>query len=611
MTSQFLLKARFFVQPTVSELTLGRSSASRPGRRHLSSTAVVEKSFKRRQVWPDWLKAKAGFKIANASAKQKKEHKRILFTPPKNDSWSIYPFKKAIAKLSDKSARGSLKPAGAINLQNLTPAGVQFDAKSGLVEGSLAVYGPGARRDLRKLEAVYENQYFNITSEWATIVRGETIAAIDSILEPVKQQPECKKRLLLTGANGVGKTVVLQQLALAGVQNQLFVIHFPNARRLVDGSVDYEVSDQDPALYDQRMYTSRLLRRLDLVYRDHTSCAIHKAKLHNDIEFTFGRGESINLKAGKSSLFDLIKAGRANRMNSVKAFKALIAELEQSPDVPVLFTVDNLSAFSESYYTEYYSADYKRLRHDSFYFPRLIVQLLAGESALPRYGIIATTQASDTSLTLQHLLENKAPHPYVNPSRERYDAELVRNLISVPILKVSNFSLANTDLYLNYLREAGLITLHADRLQKYLKTRSVLEKLLRVPDLGNLYSAKLVRRATDVAIERSERRNTSTNTDADNDADADATADNVADKAFKLLSAQEGFARATGTDIENRYESDGATIILGKQEVNGFVDLVLDERKSEYWKRLVQTRFLTSGNGNPRSLLKGVLFDLA
>ncbi|KAK9449371.1 mitochondrial 37S ribosomal mS29 domain-containing protein [Limtongia smithiae] len=661
-----------------------------PAARELHSTSPTQASMNKAR--PEKMSA------AQKAARQVKAPKVNMFAPPKNPNWSIYSFDKTVELVNERNARKAdaqlnMKPMGAVDKDELVPAAVMF-GETESAETRVAFYAPKTVDYLEKLGAVYPKQYFNLFSEAATIIRKES-TELHAFLKAAKEStPATATSVLLTGAAGSGKSVVLQQAIAFAQKEGYFVLHFPDAEDLVDGWVDFKAPEDgaESTLYDQPMYLRRLMRRIadangllereqvvptkkgkkvaeaapitdgpNLNFKTVTS-PLSSAKLTKSYEFRFGRRDVVTLKAGQNSIVDLIRLAASNTRNAVPGFKYLIDELmvEREVKIPILLSVDNISALAEQYYTAYRDTEYQRLRYTEFFLPKLLIDFISGSRKFPTGMTLAAVSGPRSSLTMKHVFGTAAPYAYMDPVKTKYDPALVSALSAAHAIPIAPFSLQESDALLRYYRAAGVLNDIRAEEQKFVTARSVVEKRFHALQdsksvnfarqllpkikaehdlLGRiasdaaapfvvkahglkLHSASILGSATALAEASVNSAGATATAAVSSDAASTVPGASIATVGTPTSSQRIG-KNETGTLFDTFASSStsptpsttaastsSSAVNLPSGLSEATVRAVIDERKSQFWARFVAWKWAASGNGNPRALMTSCLFPL-
>ncbi|KAK7205436.1 mitochondrial ribosomal death-associated protein 3-domain-containing protein [Myxozyma melibiosi] len=618
--------------------------------------------------------------IANKMG-QVREPKIKRFAPKKSATSSIYSFEKTVETAGGDSASGErkvFKPTPPVREDQLLKETVVFSPAA--EAGHLALYSEKTMKMLKSNTAILPKQYFNLFSEGATIVR-EATKELQNTLADVTESLTSAKSVVLTGPSGSGKSVVLQQAVAIAHQLGCLVIHISDVEDLIDGSHDYKF-DPETGLYDQPMYAKRLLRKICAAYdlRTKKENPLFQHTLLNSYTFHGERGSLTTLQAGEATIQDLILAGAENSENAIIGLKGLFAELE-SQKIPTFLSIDNLSVLAESYYTQYRSAEFEKLRHPSFWLTKTIVDYVSGAREFASGFTVAALEGDASSMTIKDYLNIQKPWNYIQLLESRYDPELVDALRGARQLEVAQFNLNETELMLDYYRHAGVILRFEEDLKNFLTSRSAIENRIyalspehprmgfqMLPKLeqeelafGNiasvtevadtvadgipLYSGPLLRRVRvyhTLAYElgdynirfrpiaeasaASATMDFTLGTSVTND-DIDKFINNETissssqiDELTLLIDERRKLSSRRPAQAQNRYESSENQMEEYYDESAGYEEAkendeqllavvkIAREQQQEFWRRFVTTRHVSTGHGNPRALMKSVLF---
>ncbi|KAK9465117.1 mitochondrial ribosomal death-associated protein 3-domain-containing protein [Lipomyces arxii] len=484
---------------------------------------------------------------------------------------------------------------------------------NGLYEhaGRLCIYNDKTVDFLRKANAVLPKQYFNLFKEQATILKTET-AALAQVLLNAKLNKE-SYRALIVGKAGMGKSVVLQQLIALARTHEAFVIHIPDAEDLVDGWVDYQYNEAE-GIYDQQMYTSRLMKQM---YRSN-SAVLKKFQLTESYTFSSSRTETTTLEKSVNTVHDLLKFGAAHSRSAVPVFKALIAELKvpRVSTIPIVVSVDNVSIFADKPMTAYRTKDYKSIPYDQFYLPKLIVDLFEGKESFPcGFTVGATSSQSSNNLTMRRVYDQDQPTPYTDHLKEKYDDKLFQTFQSIDKIEVLPFTMRESRLMTEYFAMSGAIPdfakiqddfvygralvareghawLQSRRNMSRYEAKIKVEESLYGPAASlteprmtkiegvTLYSPRVFRELTDMkpavlAQYQIDRKRVEEN------------------ERLHELSADERQAEESAKTLAIKLAAEA-----------------LKERKFEFWKRYVELKYFAAGGGVPRALTDSCLFPI-
>ncbi|KAK9478890.1 mitochondrial ribosomal death-associated protein 3-domain-containing protein, partial [Lipomyces japonicus] len=266
----------------------------------------------------------------------------------------------------------------------------------------------------------------------------------------------------LDGPEGVGKSTVLQQLLVVASKQGAVTIHIPDLHELLSGHQAYEFNEKS-GLYEQPSYARRLLKgvlnKLDFK-------VLQSAKLVNSYTYNTGtraKPSSIELQAGVNSVFDLVNAAARGKANGAIVFTDLITELTSADrtgaPIPVLFTVDNVTALAKYYLNNpYRTKEFTPVESTSFAIINTVVRLLKGELKF-QHGMIvaATSAATKADLSLQVALGEKPYDPYLAYDK-KFRPQVHDLFAGLQTLQVPRFTVNETGLLLQYFYDVGVIT---------------------------------------------------------------------------------------------------------------------------------------------------------
>ncbi|CCK70859.1 mitochondrial 37S ribosomal protein mS29 KNAG_0F01910 [Huiozyma naganishii CBS 8797] len=296
--------------------------------------------------------------------------------------------------------------------------------------GKVTTFSSEQCKYLHHLGSFKKNQFRELFPQPVSLIRRDSTKKFISIMKgdvaDTDGSPRSKK-YVITGESGVGKTTLLAQLHAYTVDNKGIVINIPYPEMFLNGRNDF-FWDEKSKSYVQPMYLKKLIKK---ILKGNDKDVLSSIKLSKDYKFlntTLKGTQTINLKEGGSSMYDLLSAS-ANPNLRGSQFSAIIEEFYLQKGIPITFTVDNVSRIFTSSYSEYKNANNKNIPTLSFQLTKTIMNLISGEIPLnnPQSCVVLAISGEDrTNRTLPVALGQVKEDPYIK--KYYYDPDFVKIL---------------------------------------------------------------------------------------------------------------------------------------------------------------------------------------
>lgn len=304
-----------------------------------------------------------------------------------------------------------------------------------ILVGRVFRFPSSIHQKLETLQANHSTQHFAFFKTPASLLRPVSIA-LGRALEDDTMGSD-KRRIILTGPGGSGKTLALFQAQTWAFQKGWIVLTIADSTPLVNNSTTYKW-DERRAGYIQPTACSAFLRKNLEVNRQ----MLMEHQLSR--EWLFDR----HVAPQSGNLAKLLEIGAVDEFVAHDVLDAFLQELSASNRPAVLFSLDNLSAISTL--TQYRSADFKPIHAHDLILARTFLSYLSAEKSFARGAVITATSSlapRAQSLDMALGLEGLDPFITVNERVQRS----VANATVVNVEELTNVELRGL---LHYYKEA-------------------------------------------------------------------------------------------------------------------------------------------------------------
>lgn len=259
----------------------------------------------------------------------------------------------------------------------------------------------------------------------ASVIRQATLD-LAAALNAAKAGSSKDARLLLTGARGAGKSMLMLQAAAYALEAGWIVLYVPQASKWLDSSTQYEYNAAAKAFHQTEL-SQELLAKL---------AAVNKAQL---AKVTLPEAVTVGWEsfAAGTKLADLVALGAKEERLAVAALAATVDVLAKQTAVPVLLAVDELQALFRT--SEYRAPDYTRLEPYHLSASALVLDLFTGRKAFGAGAVLGALSFSNTqcpvSDTLLHALGQPTTHP-VHPNTKHDEVHLANAKSGIKTVEV-------------------------------------------------------------------------------------------------------------------------------------------------------------------------------
>ncbi|KWU43039.1 peroxisomal protein [Rhodotorula sp. JG-1b] len=256
-------------------------------------------------------------------------------------------------------------------------------------------------KSLQKLHAM--------TSKPASVVRESTVE-LARVLDQARTESSESSRFILAGPEGSGKTTLLVQAASYAHSNGWVVLYLPSATATVDSSSAFTYSSER-ALFEQPGLAADLLQRFSSANKAaFKSLKTSRARVFGEKEIASGK-----------SLEELAKAGMNDDKLTTAVFEAVMEELAEQKERPVLLAIDHAqSLFSLSAYTD---PSYERLHPYHLVIPRMLLDFTAGQLKFAQGAVVLAPSSRylASSPPLSDFLSANSPNLGSDPLTSVYE----------------------------------------------------------------------------------------------------------------------------------------------------------------------------------------------
>ncbi|CAG8432964.1 11025_t:CDS:10 [Diversispora eburnea] len=265
--------------------------------------------------------------------------------------------------------------------------------------------------------------------------------------------------IILTGQEGVGKSVLLLQTVNYALCEPCIVIYISDGIKYVNSTYPY-IKNAKTDEFVQPTLAKELCNRIKLVNR----------RFLEDDDHEIGR---VIIKQG-SNITKLLDIGINDSNAAQLVFEIFLEEISNNNKYPVLLAVDAINAF----YTvsEYTDMDNKRMEAVRLSLPRTILEYFSGHRRFARGAVIGAMSHVDKAFLSKPLdlaLGFIKPSPWV-----QYSPNILKYTEGLKIFDVPTFTRDEAKSVMNYYRESSIIDHVHDQLfeRYYIATNGIPRK---------------------------------------------------------------------------------------------------------------------------------------
>lgn len=273
----------------------------------------------------------------------------------------------------------------AVKLDSLDIGVLQHNALD-KIQKSVVKYDTETQLALFRLGMFKKFQHHEMFEAPVSLVSSNTVKLSAEFLDKL-DGPSANNRVCLTGEKGTGKSTLISQaaaLARSKYNKDVILLHLESPVKISEGSSDY-FFNKSLQKFHQPMLTKKWIYKL----RSANEAVFKKLKLTRDILFTVKKVEH-TLKKGENTVWDLVYKNKDfGRMAPTNAFQFLLEELvHHSKEVPVLASIDDISALTINPITAYSHTDLKKIHVSEFELGDLVLKLISGEISFAKGGVL-------------------------------------------------------------------------------------------------------------------------------------------------------------------------------------------------------------------------------
>lgn len=294
---------------------------------------------------------------------------------------------------------------------------------------------------LHHLGSFKKNQYRELFSKPSSLIRRESIGKL--IQNISNSNGNNSNRIIITGEPGVGKSTLLAQLHAYAVESKYLIINIPYPELFLNGRNDF-FWDENLKYYVQPMYLKKLLSKI-LKANEHQ--LLSAISLQRDYKFSFTTltgVQEIVLQKDNHTLLDLLKCKVNPSLRGIQ-FKIFVDEIYSQIEIPVLFTVDNVSRLLTSSYTAYRDTENRLIPTLKFQIASTIMDIASGKipfKNLQSSFVAAISSVDRTNRTLPVGLNKLEEDIYI---RQYHYDPVYANLLKQGDVKEFHLSKMNKD----------------------------------------------------------------------------------------------------------------------------------------------------------------------
>ncbi|CAG8950449.1 hypothetical protein HYFRA_00006945 [Hymenoscyphus fraxineus] len=367
--------------------------------------------------------------------------------------------RKALRKRIVLSNTNALEVAG---MEDLSPEMVDAIAKA-TAEGEAGselvgkVVGlPGATVDsLRAIEAFKRTQGWGLFRRPGTLIRKETVALTKALLAAQKEKSTLT--LMLDGARGTGKSMMLLQAQASAFAKSWIVLHIPQADYLSNGVTDYApIPGSD--LWAQPTYTAEWMAKI--------------GKANHEILKTLKMNKTHNLPVPIEkdiTLARFCELGSRDPDIAWYFFQAFWTELNLPGRPPVLLTLDGMSYIMGM--SNYRDTNNNLIHCHNFALVKHFVDHISGTSKLANGGaIIGSTSRSHNpisrsmDLAIHQALQRQAKQEITqkDPFEQKYDERATKALQNASAMMIGGLTKKESRGLMEYWAASGVLRQRVD-----------------------------------------------------------------------------------------------------------------------------------------------------
>ncbi|KAG9231549.1 mitochondrial ribosomal death-associated protein 3-domain-containing protein [Amylocarpus encephaloides] len=369
--------------------------------------------------------------------------------------------RKALRKRVVLSNTNAIEVQDLVDLNQETVDGLLKENASGEYTSPVAgkVVGlPGTTVDsLRAIESFKTSQGWGLFRRPSLLVRKEAIDLTKSLVSAAKDQ--ITQRLIIDGARGTGKSLMLLHAQAAAFAQGWVVINIPEARELVSATSDYApIPDTMPQLWTQPTFTSSWLEKIQKANKTQLD-TLKMTKKHNlPIEVP-----------SEISLSRFLEIGVSDTDVAWPIFQAFWDEMNAKDRPPMLLTMDSTSYVMGM--TEYRDKAINFIHSHDFVITKLFMDLFSGAIKMNNGGaVIAATSRSNSptsismDLAIMQALQRQAGEKLTrrNPFERKYDERVDSALRDITVMELSGVSKAEARSLMEYWAASGVLRQRVD-----------------------------------------------------------------------------------------------------------------------------------------------------
>lgn len=346
----------------------------------------------------------------------------------------------------------------AVNLSSLeiTPSNIDSIKEITSSLNKVVQFSDKQYKILRHLGSFKKDQFNELFQNPVSLIRKDTTLKMIDLLTK-----STDKNFIITGESGVGKSVLLSHVQAYASSNDYIIINVSYPRLFLDGLNDF-FYDPDLKSYVQPMFLKNLITK---IVKSNNSKLLTSIKLKNDYKFLgiisqlSSTTKTFHFKKDESNLLDLLSLKIQPRHRG-QLFNAIISELMQQSEIPILFTIDNFSYMLTNSYSKYKNTSGKLIPLLDLQVGKLLMDIVRGKikSSNPNSAtVLAISSVDRTNQTLPVGLEKMKEDIYTK--RYHYDSEFANILKEGKIQEFHVPKLTKEEVkeLINFYSKAGII----------------------------------------------------------------------------------------------------------------------------------------------------------
>ncbi|RKF56983.1 37S ribosomal protein S23, mitochondrial [Golovinomyces cichoracearum] len=305
-------------------------------------------------------------------------------------------------------------------------------------------------------------QAFKITQSWSLfrrpsiLIRNESKILTERLLQ--SQEQKTTLRMMIDGAKGTGKSMMLLHAMATALVSKWLVIHIPEAQDVTNAVTEY-APIPGSNLYSQNTLSAELLSRISKA----NAIILRTMKVrqsHSNLPYPL---------ESNCSVYRLCELGSQEPEYSWPFFLAFWSEITAEENPPILMCLDGISYILQN--SLYVNPDLSYIHSQDLAIVRHFTDHLSGAKTIPNGGaFIAATNRShapvspslELAITRSSERALKMDESQPDPFEKKYDSRSDEILSKVDAFKLGGLSKDETRSLLEYWAKSGVLRSRID-----------------------------------------------------------------------------------------------------------------------------------------------------